>query len=349
VLLTPGVDPALDDLDALQLRRRVVDGAGLRAGVGAAFAARVLHRHHREARAARGAGGTRLEVGAHGDAALVARLDEVGPAAEVPRQVPAGEEADDGAGAAGGVGLAPPHGLEDGIARVLFGPRHGQGPGVEGHLREKAFGTGAGRAVKAHEVHLVGAARSGVVGVGAADEAELERIGPEFGLLADAVLEHVAQIIVERGRLVGARVAAGGELEVLRLELLEAALGILGAGAGPALGAPFALMDLGERLPERAQARVGGRVLLDHVELAHAQVAVMGDGEDVAAVAGVEALLLQPRPQQPRVVAGVEVADRQLRDLGVAEDDVAVQVGVVRHRGPLVADERGEPAGRLRS
>ena len=57
------------------------------------------------------------------------------------------------------------------------------------------------------------------------------------------------------------------------------------------------------------------------------------------------ALRVHPVPQV-RGARGVERAEGIVRHLGaVAEEDVAVQVAVVRHRGPLVRAERGELAG----
>src|SRR5690606_20154341 len=75
-----------------------------------------------------------------------------------------------------------------------------------------------------------------------------------------------------------------------------------------------------------------------------APIAVVGDGQDVAAVDGVAAVGLQALPQLAGG-GGLEVADRELGDAAGAEDDVAVQVREHARAGPLVGDEAGEAAG----
>ena len=108
-----------------------------------------------------------------------------------------------------------------------------------------------------------------------------------------------------------------------------------------------------EPLPARAVLgvlpvdRLAGEGLDDREHAAVAEVAVVRDGEHVAA-----GLLLVGRHPFPEV-AGIVAAERRQRGVGldlaglvavVAEDDVAVEVVAAGVRGPLVADERREAA-----
>ncbi len=71
----------------------------------------------------------------------------------------------------------------------------------------------------------------------------------------------------------------------------------------------------------------------------------MGNGQHVAAVAGLQAFLVQGLPQA--LLGGCfYVGGREALGGGVAEDDIAVDVAASRHAGPLVANEGRETAGR---
>ena len=88
----------------------------------------------------------------------------------------AGEEADDGARAARGVGLPAPEGAEDRVARILLGPHHGKAARVREEVILHVVVPGVAAAEVPDVVVLLGAAGRGAVGVGAADEAHHEGV-----------------------------------------------------------------------------------------------------------------------------------------------------------------------------
>ena len=101
-----------------------------------------------------------------------------------------------------------------------------------------------------------------VVGVGAADEAEAERVRAERLLEGEAVLQRVAHHVAQRV-LVDRRRRLAGPL-VRAEELLEGAELVGGAGADSgepveaALRVALLLVDLDQRLERLAALRLGG-------------------------------------------------------------------------------------------
>jgi hypothetical protein len=338
------------------MRCRSVPG---RSGAGAVARARVLQRRDEEARAGRLR--RRGEVAPHRHAALVGAGHAFARAAEVFGQVPAGEEADRGAGAAGGVGLLAADALEDRVPRVLLGPDDGEPARVVFEVVLDVAVPGVALAQVSLVVVLVGAAGSRAVGVGAADEAQLEGVEPGALLQGEAVLQHVAEhvasaVLVERD----GRTAVGAHLsvehpegrEVVGLVLLEAAELVLGVETAAleavvaALRGRLVLHQLGDRLEEAALPRLVQALRVGKHQ-ASREVRVVRNRERVAAVVALDALGSKPSPQLRHVPrAGVVGADGQLRHPLVAEDHVAVEVLEVRRVGVLVADEGGEGAGR---
>ena len=124
---------------------------------------------------------------------------------------------------------------------------------------------------------------------------------------------------------------------------------VVGRQQGVGFRLALALLDLGEALVAVACGRPGGvdrppggLVDVDREHPAVADVGVVRDGEQLVARL---ALRVHPVPQVGGA-RGLERAEGIVRHLGaVAEEDVAVHVAVVRHRGPLVGAERGELAG----
>src|SRR5207249_4280615 len=104
VRLPAGIDPAFDDLHPLQRRPARTRRPG------------IAEREDAEARAVGAA--DRPDLAAYRHAAGVGGRDELGVAAAEVRLTPA-EEAQDGAGAARAVDLAPADGGEERVARVL--------------------------------------------------------------------------------------------------------------------------------------------------------------------------------------------------------------------------------------
>ena len=114
------------------------------------------------------------------------------------------------------------------------------------------------------------------------------------------------------------------------------------------------LRRLVQALPLRARFgifaidRLAGEGLDDREHPAVREIAVMGDREH--APAGLVLVGRQPFPQIARIVAAERRHDRIRHDAAglvatVAEDHVAVEIVAAGVRRPLVADERGEPAG----
>ena len=201
------------------------------------------------------------------------------------------------------------------------------------------------------EVRLDGVARGPAMVVGAADEAVLERVDPaELGRQGQPVLEDVAHHVPRR-ELVDRHV--GGErVERVPGQLLERAELVRGLHALPgqavvaALGSTFMLDDLGQRLEEGPLARFL-RVRRIGKHQPARQIGVVRDGEHVAALLPLQALLAQLLPQPGRVRAiGRDVADRAVDDLLGPKDDVAVHVRELGLGRVLVGDEGGEAAVR---
>jgi len=179
------------------------------------------------------------------------------------------------------------------------------------------------------------------MGIGAGDDAELERVDAEVFLVADAVdqgLTHVAVVDPADHRRIGA-----DQVVVLLFETGELVIGRQGrVGIRLTLG----LDDLGRQLilgPQLGVARVDGRAggVSGRIHEAVTQVAVVRDRKGVQA--GV-ALRLQIGPQVLGAV-GIKGRERGCRSFVAAEEDVAVQILVDRDRGPLERDQGGELSG----
>ena len=107
------------------------------------------------------------------------------------------------AGAAGGEGLTPAQGVEDGVAGVLLRPNSGQTSRVVNYVGSESSQTYARaklrRVVTTPMMTLIGVflsrARSAIVSIAAADEAKLERIDPNVLLDEQAVFESVAHVV----------------------------------------------------------------------------------------------------------------------------------------------------------
>ncbi len=174
--------------------------------------------------------------------------------------------------------------------------------------------------------------------VGAADEAELVRVGAELRLVVEA-LGH------------------GPAHEVLLLELAPAerpdAVGVL--EARELVGRPELPMDLrvaldlhhlDQPLEVAAQARVVCRDRLAGIveRLEHQPLAAIGVVRNRQQPRALLLLLGHPRPEL-LLVGAVERRERHVRDVQVTEDDVAMHVPGLRRGRPLVARQRRELAG----
>ena len=138
-------------------------------------------------------------------------------------------------------------------------------------------------------VVLAGRSGEAVVAVGAADDTVLERIDPDSLLLEKPLLEGVAH---ERQGARGHR---------RQVELLEIAELVGGAHSGQALGAALVLEDLHQRLQGPAPRRIGGGQrravgVLGQKGLPLTEVRVVRNGQDVAAVTGVQTLAAEAVP-----------------------------------------------------
>ena len=113
-----------------------------------------------------------------------------------------------------------------------------------------------------------------------------------------------------------------------------------------ALGVALDLMHLDQRLAVLAALRLGSVGGIEELQAA-AQVRIVRDDHGVAAGAGVQAVVLDRRPDPLRDAAGnrIELAGGKARHVLVAEDDVAMQVAAERAGRVLVADEGRERAG----
>ena len=181
--------------------------------------------------------------------------------------------------------------------------------------------------------------------VGAADEAELERVHAELLLELQALLQRAPRIFpLDHAGLFR---HAG---EVGLVPFLEVGELVGGGERGVRLAVALDLGDLVHRLPARPRLGpfAGQRIAEKRLEREHPavrQIAVVGDGEQRAA--GLRLPRRHPVPEILRVLA-VEGRHRQHLVgllLAVAVDHVAMQIvaaaGVAR---PLVADEGGEAA-----
>ena len=251
-------------------------------------------------------------------------------------------------GSAGRERLPPPQGVEDRVARVLFGPDRRQAARI---VQRRP---GRRRADLAEEIALpgllVGRPRHAAVVVGAADEAVLERVDPVLGRDLQPGLERVADDVGggragwRRGLGVGRRL-----VRVARLEhLLEVALLVGGEQARRALRVALHLVDFNQRLEPRAPLEDFGRErrtvgVVGRQHDAPAVVGVVRNGDHVA-VAG--ARRLHPFPEPLRRMPPRDGRAAPGRNLRPAEEDVAVQptpAGAV-HAAELEGGERGEHA-----
>ena len=139
---------------------------------------------------------------------------------------------------------------------------------------------------------------------------------------------------------------AGDLLERLGSDDLKARERVIGRHRRARLRRALALEHLRQRLPQRPAPGVGlvdlPAVAIARVEhLAVAEVRIVGDRHRVARAPGGG---LQPLPQLLGM-AGLVVAQRQVRDVVAAEDDDPVEVDPARGGRPLKPVQRREPAG----
>ena len=112
----------------------------------------------------------------------------------------------------------------------------------------------------------------------------------------------------------------------------------------------LALLDLDQPFVAVARGRpggvdrpAGGVVDVDRVHPAVAHVGVVRDGQQFIARL---ALRVHPSPELGGIL-GVERAERRVRHLVASEENIAVQIALARHRGPLVRAEGRELAGMI--
>ena len=110
----------------------------------------------------------------------------------------------------------------------------------------------------------------------------------------------------------------------------------------------FPLFDLDQPLvaharlgPGGVNRPAGGVIDVHRVHPAVAHIGVVRDGEQFNARL---ALGVHPLPEL-RGIRGVERAERRVRHLVAPEENIAVQVALAGHRGPLVGAEGRELAG----
>ena len=190
------------------------------------------------------------------------------------------------------------------------------------------------------------------VRVGAADQPELVGVHAELGFQFEAVLERRARVF----ELQHLRLLRHGKIEVGLVPALE--IGELVVGRQQRVGFAIALHlgSLIEHLPTGTLLGIlaidllAGEGFDDREHRAVAEIAVVGDGENLAA--GLVLVLLQPFPKIARIVAPRRQRRKRhhlARLVGaVAENDIAVKVVATGVRGPLIADDGSEPAGVVR-
>ena len=303
------------------------------------------------------------EVAAHRDALGVADPGRHAVVRVARLEIPPAEEAHDHARAGGGVGLAPLHGVEDRLARILGRPHRGiAGRGLlpahddglvrlDERMRCAVRAWFGGRRL-AEEIILLDRREAGVR-IGAADQAELVGVHPEFGFHLETVLERRA-CVLEFQHL---RLLHFGEIEVALVPALEVREFIVGRQKRMRLAVALDLRGLVKRLPTHAVLGIfavdppAGERLDDREHAAVAQIAVVREGEDFGA--GLFFGHRHPLPQ----VARIGTAERRQSRVGldeaglgpvVAPDDIAMKIVSAGVRCPLIADEGGETARLVR-
>ena len=324
-----------------------------------------IHGLPRPSQKAGGRGGGRRQFGPHGRAVAVPQGRQIRPRRQPLRIVPAPEEAQQVAVAAGAEGFAASKGVKNAVPGVLLGPDPRQPAGVSRQLLEAAR-QGQQQAVFRIGVQItevsvmglfIGVAGIGVMRVRAGDQAQLVRVGAHFLLKLQARFQPVAHIVMRRDATrrpprgiadrralqggAGARRVRAYGAQVVFFKIAEL---IVRPHPEAALGLPFELHDLHQRL---MQGPIGGLFLGEprpvRVEagetLPLAQVGVVGDGQHIA---GGQTFLIQFPPQ---ALHGGDFnhAPGRLRHRVVAEDHIAVPIAPLL-AGPLVTDEGGELA-----
>ena len=198
--------------------------------------------------------------------------------------------------------------------------------------------------VKAVEIVLAVRA-AGVVRVGAARHAELVGVVAADILHRDAVLQRLA------GKAAGDVLHAahvGREAEEGLIHLVAGEL-VVRRQQRMRLGLAFPLLDLDQPLvavasggPGGVNRPAGGVINVDRVHPAVAHIGVVGDGEQLDARL---ALGVHPFPELLGIRWESSDAERRVRHLVAPEENIAVQVAVAGHRGPLVGAEGRELAG----
>ena len=334
-----GVEPALHDLDAVQVRPdRVTQGIDHEGGRIALRAVQVAaHRYALLVAAERGLAAVQVGVG----------------------ELPAAEEPHHHARAGGGIDLLALHRVPDRGAGVLLRPDRGVtgrdqlvalehavlglGERVVHALR---LGLGIGRL--AEEVVLLRRGQRGVR-VGRTDHAELVGVGAQPAFQQQAVLQRLAGVFGGEHRLrLGLR-----QVQVARVPGLVVGEGVVGRQERMRLAVALDLGDLVHRLPLRALLDIGlvdGAAGILRVDREHdpvRQVAVMRQRQRAAP--GLFLVGFQPLVQVQRVGRAYRRLGRVGHHLprllrALAEDHVAVQVVARHERGPFEPDQRGEPA-----
>ncbi len=179
----------------------------------------------------------------------------------------------------------------------------------------------------------------GVVRVGGGSETELVRVEALGALHREPVLERLPGVAADDVRDAPRRIAQEHRHD------LEAGELVVGRKQRMRLRRAFELVDLDQPLVAIARSGIGGvdrtalGVDLDREHPAVGEVRVVRDGEEL--VAGL-ALAIHPVPEI-HGVKRVQCAERLRRYLSaLLEEDVAMQVHVIRHRGPFVRAERRE-------
>lgn len=177
---------------------------------------------------------------------------------------------------------------------------------------------------------LFGVARRVVVGIGAGDEAELERVHSVLVFELEPALQRISRKRAF-GKLIRRRKRARIRPEHAGRQQLEPAHLVGRADSGPkpvvesALRGSLVLVDLKQGLDRISKRGLLGICrVLEHQAIAG--VGIMGDRDDIAATVGIQAFRLQAFPEQRFVVVRVHRADRSVHHVFVPEDHVPVQV-----------------------
>ncbi len=323
------VDPALDHLHAVEIG-----------------SIRIARGPDEEAR--RLASAALRQVGPHRHAGVIGAVDIV-ERSIIERE--AAEEAQADARAAGAVDLAPAQGIEDFAARVCRRPCRGQAGSAElpvvlhraADAFQRPFRRGFGAKELAEEIPFLRSRKAGVA-IGAANQAELERILPRLVFVQQPLQEARAGIFIGQHvfRLGRGAVDVGG---VPGLEIGEF-VGWREHRMG--LAVAFYLGHFEQRLPACAHAGIVGIDMLA-IEADRREHAAVGEIAIVRDRQRMTAKLLVMRQRIPQVLGIVAVIGGEGHDARrlfgiVAIENHPVEIVAGDHTGPFIADQRGEVA-----